>query len=145
MNPVQGRVGEDTGVVLRHLERLLGKIGTLAAIGLTLQLGANFDLSSSRAITLNGGGGTFDINSFNTTAAQTISGAGALTKSGSGIVTLSAANTYSDGTSLNGGTLKVSAENNLGAATGGRAQVAPGDAEIEVLRKTRARVPSHPR
>ena len=41
------------------------------------------------------------------TVTAALGGAGALAKSGSGIVTLSAANPYSGGTSLNAGTLKV--------------------------------------
>jgi fibronectin-binding autotransporter adhesin len=45
-----------------------------------------------------------------------IGGAGALTKAGSGVVTLSGTNAYSGGTVISGGTLRVSADHNLGSA-----------------------------
>src|SRR5690606_29597677 len=48
-----------------------------------------------------------------------LSGAGALTKSGTGSLTLSGANAYSGGTVLNAGVLSVSADVNLGNAAGG--------------------------
>ena len=48
-----------------------------------------------------------------------ISGNGALVKIGTGTLTLSGANTYSGGTTLNAGTLQVSNDGNLGAASGG--------------------------
>jgi fibronectin-binding autotransporter adhesin len=48
----------------------------------------------------------------------TISGTGSLAQAGSGTTTLNAANTYSGPTSITGGTLSVSADNNLGTAPG---------------------------
>jgi len=44
---------------------------------------------------------------------------GSLVKVGVGALTLSGVNTYSGGTAINGGTLAVSNDNNLGAASGG--------------------------
>ena len=41
-----------------------------------------------------------------------------LTKAGNGLLVLSAANTYTGGTAINGGTVQVSSDTNLGAATG---------------------------
>ena len=51
--------------------------------------------------------------------ANPISGTGGLVITGNGATYLTAANTYSGGTYLNGGTLSVAADNNLGDATGG--------------------------
>ena len=46
-------------------------------------------------------------------------GSGTLTKTGSGTLTLSGANTFTGATSINGGSLSISADNNLGTAPGG--------------------------
>ncbi|MFN9000982.1 MAG: beta strand repeat-containing protein, partial [Holosporales bacterium] len=59
---------------------------------------------------------------FNSSAAQTlsgiISGAGSLSKNGSGTLTLSnASNSYSGGTSLLGGTISIAADNRLGGTS----------------------------
>ena len=48
-----------------------------------------------------------------------LAGSGALTKSGTGTVTLSSANTYTGGTTFAGGTVSVSSEANLGDVAGG--------------------------
>ncbi|WP_175108594.1 autotransporter-associated beta strand repeat-containing protein, partial [Pararobbsia alpina] len=47
-----------------------------------------------------------------------IDGTGALTKAGTGTLTLAGQNTYTGGTSLDGGVVQISADANLGAATG---------------------------
>ena len=56
--------------------------------------------------------------SANGTYAGAASGSGVLTKTGAGTLTLSGNNTYSGATTIAGGALSVSADNNLGAATG---------------------------
>jgi fibronectin-binding autotransporter adhesin len=48
-----------------------------------------------------------------------VSGGGSVTKTGTGTLTLTGANTYSGGTTLAAGTLSISADNNLGASSGG--------------------------
>jgi outer membrane autotransporter protein len=100
-------------------ENLGAASGVLSFDGGTLQTPtANFTLS--RAITLNPYGGTLD--NFGSTSTATlpgiISGPGTLTKMGDGMLILSGANTYSGGTLLNGGILRVSDDSNLGAAGG---------------------------
>jgi autotransporter-associated beta strand protein len=69
--------------------------------------------TSSRAITLQSGGGIFDTFSNSATLNGPISGPGALTKSGQDTLTLTQTNTYTGGTYLNQGTLALDA---LGAA-----------------------------
>lgn len=75
---------------------------------------SSFD--QTRDITMTGNG-TIDTNGFDTELSGTISGAGDVIKSGSGILTLTGTNTYGGSTTINDGTIVVSADNNLG--TGG--------------------------
>jgi len=79
-----------------------------------LQYLASF--ASNRTITLNAGGGTIDTNGNIATLSGIIGGPGGLTKSGAGTLVLSNANTYSGGTTLAAGTLRL--ENNRALGTG---------------------------
>ncbi len=79
----------------------------------TLQATNTFSLTSSGTGTANfavslAGGNTFDVTGANTlTVGGIISGPGSLTKTDSGTLTLNAAETYTGGTFVNGGTLIV--------------------------------------
>jgi outer membrane autotransporter protein len=88
--------------------------GGLTFNGGTLQFGSAFNLANTRTITLNGGGGTFDTNGFNTSVSQGITGIGGLTKTGPGTLTLSGSGSYSGGTVLNAGILLVDNAQALG-------------------------------
>lgn len=64
---------------------------------------------------------SFALTTGDTTSTQydgAISGTGSLIKQGSGTFTLSGVNSYDGGTTISGGTLSISADNNLGAAPG---------------------------
>ena len=64
---------------------------------------------------LNAGGGTFLADAgTGSTLSGVISGSGSVTKAGPGSLTLTGANSYSGGTSLNGGILAVDSDGNLG-------------------------------
>jgi autotransporter-associated beta strand protein len=89
--------------------------GGLSFAGGTLQFLSSF--TTSRAVTLNAGGGNFDTDGNNATLAGFISGSGGLTKVGAGVLTLSDTNSYSGGTSLDGGTLDLAALDAAGTNT----------------------------
>jgi outer membrane autotransporter protein len=76
-------------------------------------------LVTSVNATLTGGVATIDTNGLGATWSGVLSGPGSLAKIGDGTSALTGSNTYAGGTFLNGGTLQVTADNNLGAATGG--------------------------
>src|SRR5262249_32317743 len=72
--------------------------------------------TSNRGTTLSAGGGTVDTNGNSATLGGTISGVGGLTKLGAGTLVLLAANTFSGGTMLAVGTLRLA--NNQALGTG---------------------------
>ena len=90
--------------------------GALTFEGGTLETTASF--SSSRAVILESEGGTFDTEGSTLTLTGVVSGSGALTKTGDGTLVLGGTNTYSGGTALDAGTVRVSADANLGNASG---------------------------
>jgi len=90
--------------------------GALTFGGSILRITNGF--TSSRSVTLNAGGGTFDTNGNDLTLSGNMTGSGALTKAGTGTLTLSGFNTYLGGTVINAGTLQVGSDGNLGDAAG---------------------------
>jgi outer membrane autotransporter protein len=118
-NTYSGGTSLNAGVLKVSADNNLGAAtGGLTFNGGTLQLGASFDLSSSRAITLNSGGGTVATNGFNTTIAQAISGTGGLTKAGPGKLTLSGVNAYTGATAITAGALALDAGGSIAASSG---------------------------
>ncbi|MCX5788826.1 MAG: autotransporter domain-containing protein [Elusimicrobia bacterium] len=98
--------------------------GGLVFKGGTLRTLSALTLDSSRAVTLNSGGGTIDTYGQSDAYSGVIGGAGGLSVAssvGGGVLTLSGVNTYGGGTTLNSGTLAVSGNQNLGASSGGLA------------------------
>jgi len=64
------------------------------------------------------GGGVFDSNGFEIGIGADIGGAGTLVKTGLGVLTLSGNNAYAGGTAIEGGTVRISSDANLGSAAG---------------------------
>ncbi|MBB3148398.1 fibronectin-binding autotransporter adhesin [Phyllobacterium trifolii] len=89
--------------------------GALIFGGATLRNTAAF--TSGRGVTLNAGGGNFETFA-DLTLNGAVGGTGVLTKSGTGTLVLNGANTYAGGTIVNAGTVEVSANANLGNASG---------------------------
>jgi outer membrane autotransporter protein len=90
--------------------------GPLSFSGGTLEaLGPGGGIASNKGITLNGGGGTFLADAGTSSVLiGTISGTGSFTKEGAGTLALTALNTYSGGTNINGGRLALNNDSNLG-------------------------------
>ena len=86
---------------------------TLNGGGLQWATGTTTDISS-RLAALGTGGGTFDTNGNNVAFASSLSGSGGLTKAGTGTLTLSVANSYLGGTTVNAGNLQISGAGTLG-------------------------------
>jgi fibronectin-binding autotransporter adhesin len=77
------------------------------------------DLTSGMAATLAAGTRfTFDTQGFNANWSGVLSGEGALTKAGNGTLTLSAADTYTGITTIDGGTLALSGAGSIGNSGG---------------------------
>jgi autotransporter-associated beta strand protein len=106
--------------------------GAVTLGGGIFQAGAN-GLNFSNPFNVNTTGGTVDTNGNTLTLAGVIAdgnGPGALTKMGTGTLTLSAANTYSGGTTVIGGLINFKSASNFGSGTitlnGGGLQWASG-------------------
>ena len=117
-NTYTGGTTIDAGTVA-FANNAFGTSGTIAFAGnATLQWSSgNTQDLSGRLVIANGVTATVDVGSNNVTFATGFggSGSGGLTKAGSGLLTLSAANTYSGGTTLNAGTVAF-AGNALGTS-----------------------------
>ena len=98
----------------------LGDATTSGTLGFT----TGTSLATTRAITVNGGGGAIDTQgTANITAAGNIIGGGVLTKAGTGTLRLTGTNTYGGGTVVAGGALQAGAANVFGT---GQMQVDAG-------------------
>ena len=117
-NTYSGGTSFNGGILAVNGDANLGTGGLSFNGGALEALAGGGGISSSKSITLNAPGGMFlaDAGTVSNLSGA-ISGAGSLTKNGLGALVLTAANTYSGGTSFNGGILAVNGDANLG--TGG--------------------------
>jgi autotransporter-associated beta strand protein len=126
-NGYQGGTQLNSGTLSVSADGDLGASGTLITFnGGTLQadgLGGATGLTTSRPIFLTGAGGIFDANGLSSTLSGVIGGSGGLTLESSGVggvlALTNAGNTYSGGTTLNSGTLRVASDLDLGDVDGG--------------------------
>ncbi len=119
-NTYMGGTNFDAGTVQITADENLGNSsGALNFNGGTLELAASVTLSSSRTLTLSGGGGTIQVDpTFTGSYSGNIGGSGALTKTGTGILVLTGTNTYMGGTHFNAGTVQITTDENLGNSSG---------------------------
>ena len=92
---------------------------SLTLDGGTLAVTANMTLATNRGITLGAGNGTVDVASGMTLTYGGVAAGASLTKTGSGTLLLSGANTYTGSTTVSAGTLAVSNAAGLGTTAGG--------------------------
>jgi fibronectin-binding autotransporter adhesin len=122
-NSFSGNVNVVAGILGFANSSSLGS-GTLTLSGgaLRYDTGNTADISS-KVITFGINGATIDTNGNSLTLVNPIgnAGSGSFTKSGAGVLTLGAANTYTGQTFVTGGSLRISANANLGdPATGAK-------------------------
>ncbi len=98
---------------------------TLIFTGGTLQAGGTVTSISTRLVTLTSTG-LFDTNGNSMAIAGVMSGAGGVTKSGLGALTLSGTNTYTGNTTISAGTIVAQNASALGTGAGRNVSVAGG-------------------
>jgi len=114
-NTYSGGTEIDNGILAVSYVGCLGLSGsTVAFNGGALRFNNNSILD--QYLLLNNGGGTVDTVGNSVEIQDAVSGSGALTKTGAGLLTLDAANSYQGGTFIDSGTLSISRDANLGAA-----------------------------
>ncbi|MDX9795937.1 MAG: autotransporter domain-containing protein, partial [Arcobacteraceae bacterium] len=86
---------------------------TLDGGGLQWASGSTIDISA-RLEAIGAGGATFDTNANDVTLASVLSGTGGITKTGTGVLTLSGANSYTGDTVVDAGTLEFTGNRSLG-------------------------------
>ncbi|EPC2363162.1 autotransporter outer membrane beta-barrel domain-containing protein [Citrobacter freundii] len=84
--------------------------------GGTLKYGEAFD--TTRQVTLESGGGTFDTNGHDVSLLTEVEGNGQLTKTGKGSLTLTLDNTYTGGTTIEQGVLQLGNGGDIGSIQG---------------------------
>ncbi|PWK28775.1 autotransporter-associated beta strand repeat-containing protein, partial [Pseudomonas sp. OV226] len=115
-NTYSGGTNLNSGKIQISSDATLGATsGALIFNGGSLETTAS--MTSARAATINAVGATFDVDSGTTlTMTGNIAGTGALTKADAGTLLLTTANTYTGGTTISGGSLKLT--NTDGAGSG---------------------------
>ena len=118
-NTYSGGTNLNAGILAVASDSNLGT-GALSFNGGSLEaLAAGGGITSSKAITLNAGGGTFLADARTaSTLSGAITGTGAWTKTGPGTLTLTGVNTYTGGTTISAGTLQLGNGGTTGSITG---------------------------
>jgi outer membrane autotransporter protein len=119
-NSYSGGTTVNAGTLAIGADSALGApTGGLTLDGRTLRLNNALELAATRLIALGAAGGVIDTQGFDTSVAQGISGAGSLTKLGTGQLLLQAPTTFTGGTTISAGTLAVGDISHSSATLGG--------------------------
>ena len=117
-NSFTGGTKISDGTIAIAEDKALGNAaGKLIFDGGALQFNSGFDLSKSRAITLEKAGGTINTNGFNTAISQEIAGEGDLKKAGAGALVLTGQNSYAGQTTVAAGTLYIDGDQSKATGT----------------------------
>lgn len=137
-NTYSGTTTITLGTIAANSSAALGNdsgTNTLIFNGAVAALLATGDITSTtRGVTLTSNG-TIDTDTHTVSIAGVVTGAGNLTKQGSGVLTLSGTNTYSGTTTINAGTLNANSSAALGNETGTNTLIFGG---VSTLRATGA-------
>lgn len=112
-----GKTTISQGTLSISADNNLGNSSNTLSIGnATLQCNESF--GTSRLIELTDGASINVVPTKSVTLSGKLSGAGSLTKTGSGVLILNQANEYTGGTTINAGTLSIGSDENLGNSSG---------------------------
>ena len=118
-NTYSGGTFFNNGTLAASADSNLGAAtGGLTFNGGAFQYNSGFTLAPTRLITINAPGGMINTQSFNPTIDQGMIGAGELTKTGSGALILTGANSYTGGTTISAGTLQLGNGGTTGSIVG---------------------------
>ena len=137
-NTYSGGTTIDGGTVIINSSANLGNVsGALAINGGTLEIATGF--TTARMISLGDATSTIQVDPSQTyTVSSSISGSGALNKTGTGTMVLGGANTYSGGTVVNAGTLRTNANERI--ANTGNLTVSGGTFNLQTFSETVANI-----
>lgn len=115
-NSYSGDTRVDQGILAATSNGALGSLGSVLIMD-----GGGFrfdaDFAVDRTVNLDAAANTFDTNGFDGEISGTMSGTGALAKTGAGELYLNGTHSFSGGAILQGGSLKLSGDSALGSGT----------------------------
>ena len=137
-NTYAGGTTINGGTLMINSSANLGAVsGALTINAGTLEIATGF--TTARSITLGSAASTFQVDPSQTyTVISALGGSGALNKTGTGTMALSGVNTYSGGTVVSAGTLRINASERL--TNGGTLTISGGTFDLQTFTETTSTV-----